>query len=461
MVGKKSMMNKMRLPRVVKDFGRFFHQEGFSCYLVGGAVRNMVLGYKPTDYDFATDAEPQQVMKIFRSVIPTGIKHGTVTVIFKEHHFEVTTFRVEGTYSNARHPDQIHFTPDLFEDLKRRDFTINSMAVHLTDGSLVDPHSGRSDLKQKLIRAIGKPSDRFIEDGLRLLRACRFAAQLEFSIEEKTHDAMIETADSLKQVSAERIRDELVKMLAAEKPSIGLRTMEETGVLQLILPELAACRAIHQGGYHSFDVLDHSLLACDGAPRDNIVVRLAALLHDIGKASTVDVGPEGEVSFHRHEQDSEEKCRTIMRRLKFSNEEIKNVCHLVAQHMFNYQPEWSDGAVRRFISRVGQQYIPNLFDLRIADQYGMHGIYPRCDSLTPLRDRIDEVLSQKDALSIKDLAVDGNLLAQEAGIPKGPDMGVVLEHLLETVMDDPSQNTKENLLALARRFYATYMKEND
>jgi len=454
------MMKKLQLPKIVRDFGRYFEQHGHNCYLVGGAVRNIVLGYKPTDYDFATDATPQEVMNIFRTVIPTGIKHGTVTVIFKGEHYEVTTFRVEGTYSNARHPDQIQFTPDLFEDLKRRDFTINSMAVHLGDGTLVDPHSGRTDLKQKLIRAIGNPRDRFLEDGLRLLRACRFAAQLEFSIEETTHTAMIETTDTIKQVSAERIRDELVKMLASEKPSIGLQTMEETGVLRLILPELADCRAVHQGGYHSFDVLDHSLLACDGAPRDNVVVRLAALLHDIGKASTVDVGPEGEVSFHRHEQDSEEKCRTIMRRLKFSNEEVKSVCHLVAQHMFNYQPEWSDGAVRRFISRVGEKYLPHLFDLRIADQYGMHGIYPRRDTLIPLRDRIKTVLSQKDALSIKDLAVDGNMLAQEAGIPKGPDMGVVLEHLLETVMDDPSLNTKKNLLALARRFYETYMKEN-
>ncbi len=454
------MMKKLQLPKIVREFGRYFEQDGYNCYLVGGAVRNIVLGHKPTDYDFATDATPQEVIKIFRTVIPTGIKHGTVTVIFRGRHYEVTTFRVEGKYSNARHPDQIHFTPDLFEDLKRRDFTINSMAVHLGDGSLVDPHSGRRDLKQKLIRAIGNPRDRFFEDGLRLLRACRFAAQLEFSIEEETHTAMIETADTLKQVSAERIRDELVKMLAAEKPSIGLRTMEETGVLRLILPELADCRGVYQGGYHAFDVLDHSLLACDGAPRDNLVVRLAALLHDIGKASTVEIGPEGERSFHRHEQDSEQKCLNIMKRLKFSNEEIKSVCHLVAQHMFNYQPEWSDGAVRRFISRVGQKHLPDLFDLRIADQYGMHGIFPRRDSLSPLRDRIDEVLSQKDALSIKDLAVDGNILAQEAGIPKGPDMGVVLEHLLEAVMDDPSLNTKENLLALARRFYETYMKEN-
>lgn len=452
-------MNKLRLPRLVKEFGELFHRHGFNCYLVGGAVRNMVLGHKPTDYDFATDAEPQQVMQIFRAVIPTGIKHGTVTVIFKGHHFEVTTFRVEGTYSNARHPDEIRFTPDLFEDLKRRDFTINSMAVHLVDGSLVDPHEGRKDLKRKLVRAIGVPAERFREDGLRLLRACRFAAQLEFSIEEQTHQAMTATVNTIAQVSAERIRDELVKMLAAERPSIGLRIMEATGLLRLILPELAACRGVEQGGFHSYDVLDHSLLACDGAPADNVTVRLAAVLHDIGKATAVQNDEDGGVSFHRHEQDSEEMCHSIMRRLKFSKEEEKNVCHLVAQHMFNYTPEWSDGAVRRFISRVGPQQLPDLFDLRIADQYGMHGTRPRHDSLTPLRDRVQSVLEQENALSIKDLAVDGHMLAQEAGIPRGPDMGVVLEHLLDTVMDDPSMNTKEKLLALARSFYATYLEE--
>ncbi len=422
-------------------------------------MRNMVLGYKPTDYDFATDAEPQQVMKIFRSVIPTGIKHGTVTVIFKEHHFEVTTFRVEGTYSNARHPDEIHFTPDLFEDLKRRDFTINSMAVHLADGSLVDPHEGRKDLKQKLVRAIGRPKERFREDGLRLLRACRFAAQLEFTIEEHTHQAMTDTVQTITQVSAERIRDELLKMLSAEQPSIGLRIMEETGLLRLILPELANCRGIEQGGFHSFDVLDHSLLSCDGAPRNNLIVRIAALLHDIGKATTIQSDPETGVSFHRHEQDSEEMCHEILKRLKFSKEEERKVCHLIAHHMFNYQPEWSDGAVRRFISRAGRENLSELFDLRIADQYGMHGIRPRHDSLTHFRDRIQSVLSQDNALSIKDLAVNGHILAEEAGIPKGPDMGVVLEHLLETVMDDPSLNTKEKLPAIARSFYATYMKE--
>ncbi len=452
-------LNKLKLPKIVKEFGEIFHRHGFNCYLVGGAVRNMVLGHKPTDYDFATDVEPQQVMQIFRSVIPTGIKHGTVTVIFKGHHFEVTTFRVEGKYSNARHPDEIHFTPDLFEDLKRRDFTINSMAVHLVNGSLVDPQDGQKDLKQKLVRAIGVPAERFREDGLRLLRACRFAAQLEFSIEDETHRAMTATVNTISQVSAERIRDELVKMLAAARPSIGLRIMEETGLLRLILPELADCRGVEQGGFHSFDVLDHSLLACDGAPRQNLTVRIAALLHDIGKATAVETDDEGGVSFHRHEQDSDDMYHRIMRRLKFSKEAEKNVCHLVAQHMFNYAPEWSDGAVRRFIARVGEEHLPNLFDLRIADQYGMHGLRPRRDSLTPLRDRVNSVLSQENALSIRDLAVNGHILSEEAGIPKGPEMGVVLEHLLETVIDDPSMNTKEKLLALARSFYATYLKE--
>lgn len=447
----------MHLSGDIKDFGRVFEKNGYTCYLVGGAVRNMVLGHTPTDYDFATNAAPGEVMKLFKSVIPTGIKHGTVTVLWRGHQHEVTTFRVEGSYSNARHPDKVSFTPSLHEDLRRRDFTINSMAVHPETCELIDPHHGREDLKKKLIRAIGIPEERFREDGLRLMRACRFAAQLDFRIEETTLKAMSDTVETIERVSSERIRDELMKTLTAERPSIGLLVMFETGILDRVLPELARCHGIYQGGVHDFDVFRHSLLACDGAPKDRLLVRLAALLHDIGKAETVEGNREDGTTFYRHELAGEELCHKIMRRFRFSREEEQKTCLLVRQHMFHYQDEWSDGAVRRFISRVGMENMDELFDLRLADQYGMKGLAVQRDSLAPLRKRIDAILSHRDALSIRDLAVNGNILHDEAGIPKGPDMGTVLEHLLETVLDDPELNEKEKLLPIAEKFYGEYL----
>lgn len=447
----------MHLSKDIKDFCRVFEKKGYSCYLVGGAVRNMVLGHSPTDYDFASDATPNEVTSLFRSVIPTGIKHGTVTVLWRGHQHEVTTFRVEGNYSNARHPDKVVFTPSLLEDLRRRDFTINSMAVHPETGELIDPHHGQTDLQKKLIRAIGIPEERFREDGLRLMRACRFAAQLDFRIEKKTLNAMSETVETIYRVSSERIRDELMKTLTAERPSVGFIVMFETGLLDHVLPELARCHGIYQGGVHDFDVLQHSLLACDGAPADNPLLRLAALLHDIGKAVTVEGNKDDGPTFYRHELVGEKLCHKIMRRFRFSREEEQKTCLLVRQHMFHYQDEWTDGAVRRFISRVGMENMDELFDLRLADQYGMKGQPVQRDSLAPLRKRIDDILERRDALGIRDLAVNGNILHDEAGIPKGPDMGTVLEHLLETVLDDPGLNEKEKLIPIAGKFYREYL----
>lgn len=458
MQGKKKIeMKKMRLSKDIIDFSRVFERNGYRCYLVGGAVRNMVLGQKPIDYDFATDATPPAVRKLFKSVIPTGIKHGTVTVLWRGHKLEVTTFRLEGNYSNARHPDEVNFTPSLLEDLKRRDFTINSMAINPQTGELIDPHGGRSDLKDRLIRAIGLPEERFREDGLRLMRACRFAAQLDFRIEEETLRAMSSTVDTIDRVSAERIRDELMKTLTAARPSVGLLVMSETGLLDRILPELAKCRGIYQGGLHDFDVFRHSLLACDGAPADRPMIRLAALLHDLGKAVTVSKNEVGDTTFYRHEAVGEELCRKIMRRLRFSHEEEKKVCLLVGQHMFHYQDEWTDGAVRRFIARVGLENLEDLFELRRADQYGMKGIPVTHDSLAPLRKRIDTVMRQKDALTLRDLAVDGTILSTEAGIPRGPDMGKVLNYLMEAVLDDSGLNEKDRLVPIAEKFYREYL----
>ncbi len=439
-------------PDVIK-FSKIIKDAGYSCFLVGGAVRNISAGLKVSDYDFTTDAKPEIICSLFRNVIPTGIKHGTVTVLFKNHKFEITTYREDGEYTDFRRPDEVKFTPDIFEDLKRRDFTINSMAYDVLTDELLDPHGGRSDLDAGIIKAIGNPADRFQEDALRIMRACRFAAQLKFQIETETFNGMKLKAENLRAVSAERIRDEIEKIFKTRLPSIAFQIMEKTGVMQVILPELSVCRGVAQKGYHDFDVLDHLLFSCDGAPPDNMIVRLAALLHDTGKPAAADIDTDGFPTFHGHEIKSVAISREIIQRFKFSKNAEARTLHLIKHHMFNYQDEWTDAAVRRFISRVGTDYINDLFILRRADQYGMKKSYADSQNLLDLKNRIDAILSQENAFSIRDLAVNGNMLNIKAGIPKGPAMGTVLEFLLESVLEDPELNTEVKLLKIADNFY--------
>jgi len=447
-----------KLPPVLTELGTTFHQAGHEVYLVGGAVRNKLMGLPMNDFDLATSAFPGEVQKMFRRVIPTGIKHGTVTVLYKGHSFEITTFRVEGDYANKRHPDSVTFTRSIEEDLKRRDFTINAIALNLFDSTLVDPHEGRRDIRDGIIRAIGSPEERFGEDGLRLLRAVRFSAQLKFVLEPATLAALKTCHGNLAHVSAERIRDELSKILGADQPSAAFLLMEQAELLPLFLPELTRCRGIAQKGFHEYDVFDHSLLACDGAPADSLVLRLAALLHDIGKADTVSADELGIPTFHGHEQASESSARTILRRLKYPRAVEDEVCHLIRHHMFHYQEEWTDGAVRRFLSRVRPEHVPALFRLRRADQFGMSGSRTQGSNLEDFEARIDKVVREAHALTVRDLDVDGHVLHARGGIPKGPLMGVVLDFLLESVLEDPSLNEQDRLLELGRNFYETRLK---
>ncbi len=454
-------------PRALKSFARVFQDAGFQCFLVGGAIRNIVMGNDPSDWDIATDASPEQVTGLFRRVIPTGAKHGTVTVLFRKEKLEVTTFRTESGYTDSRHPDAVSFASTIEEDLKRRDFTMNGMALNLETAAFVDPHGGIEDIRRRTVRAIGDPVERFNEDGLRVLRALRFAAQLGFEIEPETFKAIGRCRDRLDAVSAERIREELNRILESSRPSLGLRPAVESGVLEKILPELAACAGIEQAEPPralrnrrpalQFDVLDHSLLACDGAPAEMLEVRTAALLHDIGKAPTYTRDEDGNISFHHHEEVSTEMAAAILTRLKYPNQFIRSVCHLIRQHMFHYQPDWSDAAVRRFVARVGASALPSLYLLRRADTYGKTGRPTPDANLDELARRVERVMHADAVLTIADLQINGNDLAA-AGIPKGPLMGVVLNLLLETVLDDPTQNQKETLLRLARNFYREQVK---
>ncbi|MBI9105498.1 MAG: CCA tRNA nucleotidyltransferase [Spirochaetales bacterium] len=452
---------RYKVDKSLIKFSQQFNDAGYACYLVGGAVRNLYAGLPVSDYDFATDARPDDVQRLFKRVIPTGIKHGTVTVLYAGHNLEVTTFREDGEYTDSRRPDNVQFTPSIFEDLKRRDFTINSMAYDLVTGVLLDPHEGKADLERKLIRAIGVPSERFQEDALRIMRACRFAAQLDFIIDDDTLAGMTEKAENLRAVSAERIRDELEKILKAEKPSTAFRVMEKTGILKVILPELASCRGVDQKGYHDFDVLDHMLYSCDGAPPENAEVRLAALLHDIGKPSVINWDELGIPTFHSHELLSVSISRDIIQRFKFPKAFEKHVLLLIEQHMFHYQNEWTDSAVRRFIARVGVENIKNLFVLRRADQFGMRGSKILPLNLIEFQKRIEAILEAENAFRISDLKINGNTLQKDGGIPRGPALGKVLEFLLESVLEDPELNNEEKLLEIGIKFYSERLKQND
>lgn len=460
-----SLIKCVKIPEELVKIGGIFRKNGFKAYLVGGAVRDMILGKKGHDYDLATNATPRQVMGIFKKVIPTGIAHGTVTIHIFGMQIETTTFRTEADYTDGRHPDSIKFATTIEEDLSRRDFTMNAIAADLESGELTDPFDGQKDIRNKIIRTVGEPQERFAEDGLRPVRAVRFSGQLGFNIEEKTLAALSEP-EVLKKtasISVERFRDEFCKMLLCERPSDSLKLLEKTGILNIFIPEFAICRNCSQKdsrGFHEFDVADHILYACDGAQKGNLEVKLAAFYHDIGKPecrTTEIVDGEERVHFHGHETKSAQKALASMTALKFPNETIKNVVHLVQEHMFYYEHSWSDAAVRRFIIRVKPENIENLFALRLADIYGMHRTplkegSPAWNILLEFRKRIESVLEKKSALGIKDLAVNGRDLMQE-GIPSGKAMGMILNELFETVTESPAMNEKEKLLALAKNIF--------
>lgn len=459
-------MKKIKIPFVLQKMNTVFEENGFEAYLVGGAVRDMLMKKEPSDFDVATNAEPEQVVKIFKKVIPTGIAHGTVTVHFLKNEIEVTTFRTESDYSDGRHPDKVCFTRNINEDLSRRDFTMNAIAASLKDGSIIDPFNGQSDIKKKIVKTVGNPYERFMEDGLRPIRAIRFSSKMKFKIEEETLNAISnkKILEKVKTISLERFRDELLKLLASEKPSYGFKIMEKTGILNIFMPELVKCRGCSQTdfrGFHEFDVLDHLFYACDGSPQNKINVRLAALLHDIGKpdAKKVIQNSAGEVvTFYNHEKLSAEIARKMLFRLKFSNAEIENICHLIENHMFNYTSDWKDSAVRRFLVKVKPENVEDLFDLRLADIYGMHNKPVRVHDtetgkiLIEFKERIYKEEEKKNALNLKNLEINGNDLIR-LGIPSGKEIGSILNEIFEAVLEDPSQNKKEILLNMAKKIY--------
>lgn len=437
---------------------------GFEAYLVGGAVRDLLLHPEAMsdiqDYDFATNADPQSVQRIFRQkgchTIPTGIRHGTITLVLHESHYEITTYRIDGDYSDSRHPDQVLFSQSLLEDLSRRDFTVNAMAYDLAQGLLIDPFGGLQDLESAIIRTVGEPLDRFREDGLRPVRACRFAAVLEFSIFPQTLEAIPQTLEAVRSVSMERIHDEMFKLMAAPRPSVGFEYMRQSGILEIFLPELLEGYQIPQNEFHKYDIYYHNLYACDAAPPDQPLIRFAALFHDIGKARAKEYAlriGNGNV-FYNHEVIGEKMSYKIMKRLKFSNQHLEYVKLLVKMHMFYYTEDWTDGAVRRFLRKIdgNMDILNDLFRLRRADRKGSGMRDGEADILKVFRERIGYIMEQDAALKVTDLEINGSDLMQSLQLHPGPIIGRILNYLLELVLDQPELNNKEKLLELSRDY---------
>ncbi|HWP63113.1 MAG TPA: HD domain-containing protein [Candidatus Binatia bacterium] len=497
------------VPEPVLDLVRQLWAAGHAAYLVGGSLRDVLLGRPVADWDLATDARPDEIVAIFPDATYEN-QFGTVGVRRRDGVHEITTFRSEHEYADFRRPHRVEFGERIEDDLARRDFTINAIAwgvepspreveapsrrvepplsggkappsgaepplgveppseveppsgveapqreveprptsrrpqADLPRPRLVDPHGGLADLAARRIRAVGDPRVRFGEDALRMVRAVRLAAVLDFEIEPATLAAIRERADLVRYLSGERIAAELTKLLAAARPSVGLRLLAETGLLERLLPELAAQRGVPQAKIPGDDLWAHTLRTVDAAPTERPIVRLAALLHDVGKPETAADG-----HFPGHEIRGAELATTILRRLRFPRETIERVAHLVRHHMFSYEGTWSDAAVRRFIARVGRDALDELFALRRADNIGS-GLAPDATGLAELEARVSAILEGPVVLDRRDLAVDGHDLIRELGLEPGPRLGRILDALLERVVADPSLNERPTLLLLAR-----------
>jgi tRNA nucleotidyltransferase (CCA-adding enzyme) len=443
------------LPEALPGILARLREGGHAAYLVGGTVRDALLGRPPgTDIDVATDLLSDEVTRRFARVEPTGARHGTVTILEAGLVVECTTFRREGAYSDARRPDEVVFTADPVEDLGRRDLTVNALAWDPEAGALLDPHDGALDLERRVLRAVGDPLARFREDALRPLRVARFTATLEMDPDPSLRAALAALAApgsgyAGASVAAERVRAELQRMMGAREPSRGFEVLREAALLAVWLPDLARCRGVPQNRFHAYDVYFHSLYTCDAAPAGKPDVRWAALLHDIGKPDTR-VERDGEGTFYNHQFVSAELADRLLERLRFPLERRARIVHLVREHMFDYRPGWSDAALRRWLRRVGPEHVADLFDLRIADMLG-NGLkqgFPVYLEL--MRERIERLLASAAVLRVTDLAVDGNDVMRELGIDPGPAVRDALEALLEEVMDDPSHNLRDHLVARLR-----------
>ena len=476
-ISKNKILNS--IPDYIIFVGEELQKNGFEAFLVGGCVRDILLDRKPGDFDIATNAYPEEIIKIFPKSIPTGAKFGTITVVVPDSGGEnfsvqITTYRSEEDYFGARWPSKVNFTRSIKDDLSRRDFTINALAINLqefdntnvTENEIIlDLFEGLKDLDLKIIRTVGDPIERLSEDGLRSVRACRLASQLEFSIESNTFEAIKQTLHITKQISIERFREEFEKLIyKSSKPSVGLRLMYECGILQIFIPELCEGVGIVQPKFHVDDVFEHSLKTLDIAPDE---IKIAALFHDIAKPRCKTEDEKG-VHFYGHDILGAQMSEEILKRLRFPNHVINEVKTLVRWHMFYYPSAdwrenkneknehlhgWSDSAIRRLINNVGGiKMIDKLLKLRIADASANPKSDFNSSEIEALSQRIADVLKKSTALTIKDLDINGKDLMENFQLKPGKQIGEILRYLLDKVIEEPGLNKKLDLLRLAKDF---------
>jgi len=427
----------MEIPKFVNFVLERLRHKGLLAFIVGGAVRDALLGRPQEDWDIATSGSPSQIQDIFSDTRQFQLKHETITLIMDNHKLEVTTFR-------GKHANNLH------EDLSRRDFTIDAMAFDPNERRLIDPFGGQADLAKRRIKAVENPEDRFKEDPLRLIRAVRLATELGFQVDPETFTAIQKMAGSLAKVAKERIRDEMVKILVAQRPSSGLHLLRRTGLLGVIIPELLEGYLKRQNRYHRFTILKHIMVTVDTvAP--TLTLRLTALLHDIAKPRVRSKGKAG-WRFIGHEKASAEMADHILQRLRFSSELIRKVTHLIAHHMIGYSPKWTDSAVRRWVRKIGIENVDILIDFRKADLIAHGTGKVDLGLLEELRQRASLLIKdKKSVLSTKDLAIDGHTIMKVLNIPSGPEVGKVLQKLMALVTEHPEFNTQDQLVDILKR----------
>ena len=437
---------ELRIPEKAEIILHTLEEAGYEAYVVGGCVRDSILGRSPDDWDITTSAKPEEVKALFRRTVDTGLIHGTVTVMLDKEGFEVTTYRVDGEYEDGRHPKEVSFTASLEEDLKRRDFTINAMAYNPKRG-LVDLFGGVQDMENRIIRCVGNPLERFTEDALRILRAVRFSAQLGFSIEGETLKAISVLAPNLKYVSAERIQVELLKLLVSPHPDY-LRTAYEAGITKEILPEFDRCMETEQNTpHHCYNVGEHTLQSLLNIRADK-VLRLTMLLHDFGKPVVKRTDEDGRDHFKTHGSEGEKMAVSILRRLKMDNDTIRKVRSLIKWH--DFRPKGEAVSVRKAISLIGEELFPLYLEVQKADILAQSA-YRREEKLarlTAVSALYEEILDRGQCISLKTMALTGRDLI-DAGYTPGKELGEILEKLLVHVLENPEDNKKEILLKLA------------
>ena len=446
-----------QIPADVVSLCQRFDDHGYRSWIVGGCVRDLLRGEDVNDWDVATDARPDQVGKVFQRVVPTGIDHGTVTVLLNDASYEVTTLRGERGFSDGRRPDEVFFVTDIDLDLSRRDFTVNAIAYDPITDRMADPFSGRADMARHVLRAVGDPRARFTEDGLRILRGARFVATLGFELEAETQAAFAGALDVFAKVSHERVRDEWMKTMKASRPSRAFEVMRTTGILGVTFPEIVEQAGCEQNSYHAYDVWGHTMAVLDASEGDD-VEKIAALLHDIGKPRTRARSEKtGDWTFYHHENVGADMADRWLRDYRFSNSERDKIVRLVRHHLICYEPRWSDAAVRRFMKRVGSDCIEPLLRLGEADAKGKGlPVDDHLQLLVELRDRIDNEEAKGGVPTTQGLAISGKEVLQMMQHGPGPAVGALLNELLDRVLEDPALNTSDKLMDLAKELASDF-----